>query len=141
MNAKEYMHNIRSTRRKIRAIQDQIERDRNLAGGMTAIRYDKDRVQTSPVGDRMADIVAKIIETTDKLEQEIQSFQLMEEDAISILLNLRDEHERVLTYHYLDDLEMSKVAMIMGYNERYIYDIKDRALEELEKELKKTEQN
>lgn len=137
MNAYEYMKNIQKTRRRIRSLREQIERDTVLASGVSGIRYDKEKIQTSVVGDRMAEIVAKILETTKKLEIKIQEFQIMEEDAIGVLLNLKDEHERVLTYHYLDDIEMSKVAMLMNYNERYIYDLRDKALEELQKELDK----
>ena len=139
MNAVDYMHNIRNIRRRIRSLKEQIERDTVLATGLTAIRYDKDKVQTSPVGDRMTDIVSKIIEKTKELEIEIQTFQLAEEEAISILSNLKEEHERVLTYRYIDGISWNEVSMIMGYNERYIYEIKDRAFEELQKELNKTE--
>jgi len=136
MNAKEYMHNIRKVRRRIRSLREQIERDTVLSSGLSAIRYDRDRVQTSTVGDRMAEIVAKIMETTNELEKEIHRFQLMEEDAISLLSNLKEEHERVLVYHYLDGVDWQDVADMMGYHDKYIYDVKNKALEELDEVLK-----
>lgn len=135
MNAKQYMHNIRQIRRRIRLLEEQIERDTILAAGVGAIRYDKINVQTSPVADRMADIVAKIIETTAKLKEEIHNLQIHEEELIGILCQLKEEHERVLTYHYLDGVSWSEVADRMGYEEHYIYEIKNNALIEMDKLL------
>ena len=141
MTGKEYMHKLREVRRRIRLLEEQIERDTILAAGVGAIRYDKERVQTSPEADRMADIVAKICETQDKLKNEIITLQLLEEDTIGLLVHLKEEHERVLTYHYLDGAEWSDVAKLMGYTEKYIYELKDKALDALTEVLKKTEQN
>ena len=132
MTAKEYMHNIGQIRRRIRYLREQIERDTVLASSLSAIRYDRDRVQTSPVGDRMTEIVAKIIETTHKLEKEIHDFQMLEEEASSLMSNLKEEYERVLTYHYLDGVDWQEVARMMNYHDKYIYDLKDQALNELD---------
>lgn len=140
MTGKEYMHDIRKIRRKIRLLEEQIERDTILAAGVSAIRYDKDRVQTSPVGDRMTEIVAKIIETTDKLKAEIYDLQLHEENLIGYLCQLPEEYERVLTYHYLDGVEWKDVGQMMIYADRYIYEVKERALDALTEVLNKTDQ-
>lgn len=135
MTSKEYMHQIRQIRRRIRLLEEQIERDTILAAGVGAIRYDKVNVQTSPVADRMADIVAKIIETTDKLKEEIHNLQIKEEELIGVLSQLKEEHERVLTYHYLDGASWSEVAYMVGYDEHYVYQLKDAALAEMDKFL------
>lgn len=145
MNAKEYMHNIRQIRRRIRLLEEQIERDTILAAGVGAIRYDKINVQTSPVADRMADIIAKIIETTTKLKEEIHLLQIKEEECIGLLVQIDEQYERLLTYHYLDGYDWLEVAGLMHYtNERYCYEVRDRAfaeLDELLNKLNKTEQN
>lgn len=141
MTGKEYMHDIRKIRRKIRLLEEQIERDTILAAGVSAIRYDKDRVQTSPVGDRMTEIVAKIIETTDKLKAEIYDLQLHEENLIGYLSSMPEEYERILSYHYLDGVDWPEVGMMMHYSGKYIYEVKEKALEELTKVLTRTDQN
>lgn len=133
MTGKEYMHEIRQVRRKIKLLQEQIDRDRALAEGVKGISYDKDPVQTSPVQDRMTDIIAKIIETTDDLKEEIYRLQLMEEECVGLLSQLNDEHERALSLHYLDGKSWAKVAEALDYERTAIYDLKDRALEELSK--------
>lgn len=132
------MKNIRNTRRKIRLLKEQIERDEILAAGVSAIRYDKDKVQTSAVGDRMTVIVGKIIDATAKLQEEIYMLQLQEEEAIGYLVNLKEEHERILTYHYLDGMDWKDVADLMGYTYNYIYELKQQALVELNEVLKKS---
>lgn len=139
MTGKEYMHQIKETKRTIRLIEEQIQRDTVLAQGVGAIRYDKDRVQTSPVGDRLTDIVANIIESTEELKAEIRTLQRLELEARQYLIQLSECHERVLSLHYLDGLSWSQVAVKLNYDDGYIYEVKNKALDELGKVLKESE--
>lgn len=132
MTGREYMETIQRVRRRIRLLTEQIARDYVIASEVTAIRYDKDKVQTSPIGDRMVEIVARIDETADKLKAEIERLQELESDAIHLLINLKEEHERVLTLHYIEDKGLMEVAELMGYSERYIFELRSRALIELD---------
>ena len=132
MTGREYMETIQRVRRRIRLLTEQIARDYVIASEVTAIRYDKDKVQTSPIGDRMVEIVARIDETADKLKAEIERLQELEGDAIHLLINLKEEHERVLTLHYIEDKGLMEVAELMGYSERYIFELRSKALTELD---------
>ena len=132
MTGREYMENIRMLRRDIRLLMEQVARDLVLAQGVTAIRYDVDRVQTSPVSDRMGDIVARITETTDTLYDRITLMQGIEEEARKLLLNLEVEHERVLVYRYFDEMSWASVAEQMGYSEKHLFTIQDKAFAELD---------
>lgn len=136
MTAKQYMHKITNVRRRIRLLKERIERDYYLAEGVTAIRYDKDHVQTSQVGDRMAEIIGKIIESTQDLQNEIHQLQLYEEELIGLLLQLSETSERLLSMHYLDGVTWTDIAEQMGYERQYIYELKDKALAELDEILK-----
>lgn len=141
MNAKEYMQSIRQIRREVNLLFEQIERDRALAAGVKAIRYDIDKVQTSPE-DRLSEIVAGIVENEKKLVVRIHELQEKENEIREILLCLREEHERVLVLHYIDGLLWDAVAEKLSYNERYIYELRDKALDELDaylEELNQTE--
>ena len=126
------METIRRVKREIRLLMEQIERDSVIAQGVTAIRYDVDRVQTSPVSDKMGDIVARITETTELLYDRISLLQGLEEDARRLLVNLKPEHERVLVYRYIDDMGWAQVSEKIGYNEKYIFTLRDSALNELD---------
>lgn len=141
MTGQEFMRQIKKIRRKIRLLSEQIERDTVLASGVGAIRYDKVSVQTSPIQDRMTDIVANIIQSTDEYEEQIKLLQKQEAQARSLLIQLTECHERVLSLHYLDGLSWSQVAVKLNYDDGYIYEVKDKALNELTKVLNKSEQN
>ncbi len=132
MTGRDYMETIRRVKREIRLLMEQIERDSVIAQGVTAIRYDVDRVQTSPVSDKMGDIVARITETTELLYDRISLLQGLEEDARRLLVNLKPEHERVLVYRYIDDMGWAQVSEKIGYNEKYIFTLRDSALNELD---------
>lgn len=142
LDALDYMRGIRLLRRRIKLLEEQIERDTILAAGVSAIRYDKDRVQTSPIQDRMTEIVAKIIETTDKLKESIYDLQVKEEEVIGYLTQIDEQYERILTYHYLDGIDWTEVADLMRYeNSRYVYEVRDKALQALDVVLKENKNN
>lgn len=131
MTGKEYMEQIRQVRREIRLLEEQILRDTIYASNVKAIRYDVDRVQTSPEGDRMAEIISGIVGAEDKLYKKIMHLMRKEEEARAYLLQLREEQERVLVMHYFDDLKWDDVAEQSGYSLSRVYEIKNQALNEL----------
>lgn len=131
MTGKEYMEQIRNVRREIRLLQEQILRDTVYASNVKAIRYDVDRVQTSPDGDRMADIISGIVGAEDKLYRKVKDLMKREDEARNYLLQLREEQERVLVLHYFNDLKWDDVAEQTGYSLSRVYEIKNDGLNEL----------
>lgn len=127
----EYMEHIRKVRREIRLLMEQIERDTVLASGVSAIRYDIDHVQTSPIQDRMAEIVTTIVMTAQTLHDRVHELQELETEAREVLVLLREEHERILTLHYFDGKSWTEIAETLGYNDKYLYELRDKALTEL----------
>lgn len=106
-----------------------------------AIRYDRDKVQTSP-----EDILARsAAEIADMREEMTKSWILLKNKmgyAESLIAKLDDTDEReVLRWYYLDRdsdgslLTWSRVAEVMGYNERTIYRIHGSALVHLAEKL------
>lgn len=131
MTGKEYMEQIRNVRREIRLLQEQILRDTVYVSNVKAIRYDVDRVQTSPDGDRMADIISGIVGAEDKLYKKVKDLMKREDEARNYLLQLREEQERVLVLHYFNDLKWDDVAEQTGYSLSRVYEIKNDGLNEL----------
>lgn len=91
-----------------------------------AIRYDKDKVQTSP-GDSMSKIIAEI---TD-LEKEMAAIQKRKSQQIEkidkALNSLESEEERTaLTMRYINRVSVSEIAEAMGYSEQRIYQFMNR---------------
>lgn len=140
MTGKEYMERIRNVRREIRLLEEQILRDTVYASNVKAIRYDVDRVQTSPDGDRMADIISGIVGAEDKLYKKVTDLMQKEEEARQYLIQLREEYERVLVLHYFEGLKWEDVADKIGYDDKYIYDVKNRALDALTQLLTKSDE-
>ena len=131
MTGKEYMERIRNVRREIRLLEEQILRDTVYASNVKAIRYDVDRVQTSPDGDRMADIISGIVGAEEKLHDKIRDLMKQEDEARQLLIQLREKQERVLVLHYFNDLKWDDVAEQTGYSLSRVYEIKNDGLNEL----------
>ena len=96
-----------------------------------AVRYDKDRVQSSPT-DTMADVLARV----DELDHEIE--QLRHEKAQLILEisnaieQLEDDTEKVvLTEFYIARAPMSQVADTIHYSIRRAYYYRKSGVEQL----------
>ena len=79
-----------------------------------AIRYDRDRVQSTPT-DKMADVIVRV----DELDREIE--QLRREKA-SLVIEISDDYERtVLTEFYIARAPMTEVADAINYSVRRAY--------------------
>ena len=139
MTGKEYMDEIRKIRRKVRALREQILKNTTLASSVKAIRYDIDKIQSSPDGERMTDLIAEIIAEEQKLHKEIAKLMVKEKEARDYLLKLKEEHEIILTLHYLDGISWDDIAQKRNYNEKYIYDLRKKALDELTEVLTKSD--
>ena len=90
-----------------------------------AIRYDKDKVQSSPE-DPMSKVVAEVME----LEKEMKRVQLNKsrqiakiDKAISQLES--DEERTALTMRYINRKAVKEIAEEMGYSEARIYQFMD----------------
>lgn len=102
----------------------------------SGIRYDKDKVQTSP-DDMMSRVLSKAMDMQKELEENIavlQERQLAAERKIQSLAN-SDERE-VMRYYYMDTengkpLSWEHVSVRMGYDKRHVLRIHGRALANL----------
>jgi len=101
-----------------------------------AIRYDRDKVQTSP-----ADPMAKIVAEINELEQEMNKIQLKKskqiakiDKAISALPS--DEERTALTMRYINRIPVTDIADAMGYSIKRIYQFMDRGGAQIAKGLK-----
>lgn len=101
-----------------------------------AIRYDKDRVQSSP-GDQLSDTMAKI----DEMERQVEALKA-ERSALIIRVNtmiekLENDIERaVLTEWYINRTKPPRIASNVGYSERRMYHYKKEGVKHLAEILK-----
>ncbi|MGI6721079.1 MAG: hypothetical protein ACOX4I_00760 [Anaerovoracaceae bacterium] len=136
MHAEEFLTRPREINKEIRrqeAIADEI---RNSLEPQ-AIRYDRDKVQTSPV-DPVPNMIARLDEKLTEIERlkECRYCAMLEIDRVLSLLDDQDERT-VLTHWYLMDECEEDVLEAAMCSMRTMYRIKQRGLQHVEEILMK----
>lgn len=99
-----------------------------------AIRYDKDKVQTSP-DDQMSKICAEIHELELEMAK-VQRKKFIQIEKIEKAVNaLADEERTALTMRYINRVSVSAIAEAMGYSEQRIYQFMDKGGTQIAKRL------
>ena len=101
-----------------------------------AIRYDKDKVQTSP-----EDPMAKIMSEISELEKEmvkVQHRKFVQIEKIGRALNAldSDEDRTALTMRYINRIPVTAIAEAMGYAEPTIYKFMNQGGEHIVKSIR-----
>lgn len=95
------------------------------------IRYDNDRVQTSP-SDTMAEMEVKIDEIECDICDLIDQRARFVVEAIDNVRRLQDvEEQTVLISYYFEHCGVNRIAKNMFRSRRSVYDVKDRAVRNL----------
>lgn len=101
-----------------------------------AIRYDKDRVQTSP-----EDTMGRVVSEIHEIEKEMDLIQLKRvkrikeiDKAISAIDS--DEERLALTMRYINRISVEKIAEAMGYSQKRIYQFMDQGGARIAEHLK-----
>ena len=101
-----------------------------------AIRYDKDKVQTSPE-DAMSKIVAEVTELEKEMNR-VQQRKVKQIAKIDKAINTlsSDEERTALTMRYINRIPVTDIAEAMGYSIKRIYQFMDRGGAQIAKGLK-----
>lgn len=109
---------------KIRSLRDSLE--------LSGVRYDTDRVQSSP-SDRMSAIIAEIDALEHKRDELIDGRIRAIEQIEEAVNGLSDETERTVLYmQYIGRERMDDIAETIGYSRSRLYEIRSRALRSLD---------
>lgn len=97
-----------------------------------AIRYDRDRVQTSPSNDQMDNAARRLID----IEAQINELYNEKADRIDLIFHaldqLKDERQRmILIRHYIRHERMEKIADDMNYDISWTYKLLRTGLHDL----------
>lgn len=101
-----------------------------------AIRYDKDKVQTSP-----EDAISKIVAELNLLERRMAEVQYqkakrIEEIDRQISYLASDEQRTALTMRYINRIPVTEIAEAMGYAEPTIYKLMNQGGEIISKSIR-----
>ena len=133
--ATSYLMSIRDIEKKLHNKRLELEALRYKASGAGAIRYDKDRVQTSP-DDYLAKAMIDIIEIERQIEKDEASIEKKKGKAYGIVRQMEIAEQRILIeWYYLNGLSMQETALKMSIAERTTYYLRDDALESFGKIL------
>lgn len=132
--AKAFLYSIRKEQLEINIIREQI-RQAELMLLTPAIRYDRDKVQTSP-DDPMLKLIVKLDRYEGRLIKHLNRITARREKAFAMIEQIEDADRRqVLTLFFLDErrLTMRQVGEVIGYEIAQTYRIYKAALVELDK--------
>lgn len=133
--ATSYLMSIRDIEKKLHNKRLELEALRYKASGAGAIRYDKDRVQTSP-DDYLAKAMIDIIEIEKQIEKDEASIEKKKGKAYGVVRQMEIAEQRILIeWYYLNGLSMQETALKMNIAERTTYYLRDDALESFGKIL------
>ncbi len=134
MTAKEYLNQIYLLEAKYQAKIDQAKDMRLLAESVGAIRYDKDKVQTSPTNDGMINAVSRITAADKKASDGALQLFEVKTKIISEIIQIEDEkHMRLLCLKYVHHMKLSDIADKMHFTYQYTRELHAKALEEFER--------
>lgn len=133
MTAKEYLNQIYIIEARYEAKKEQARDMRLLAESAGAIRYDRERVQTSPTADGLFTTVLKIIESeNDAIDCASQLFNI-KETIISQIINLDDaNYMRILCLKYVHHNNLTTIADKMHFTYQYTKELHKKALDSFE---------
>ena len=132
--ANKYLMQIKNADKEITEMILKISYLRYKASGAGAIRYDKDRVQTSPQ-DMMCEAVTEAVYLERQMKErhrELMNARMHTEDVIQLW---GDNYAKFIDIYYLNDGDMSDVARQIKCSDRTAYRIKLNALERFSKQI------
>lgn len=115
MTAEEYLMQVELLDVQIQQDIERLDELRNSAKGVSAIRYDKDRVQTSAAGDRLCADVCAIVGMEQRINDEIDRFYNAKERIISEIRGIRDaDAVQILYKRYVQFKNLKQISAEMG---------------------------
>lgn len=132
--ADKYLMKIRNASKEMRIMYEQILYLRYKASGMGAIRYDKDRVQTSP-SDMVCEALAEAVDMERHLSDRHRELLQMRQQAEEITQLLSENERYFIRWYYLDRVSMTETADRLHMSSRNAYRVKASALIEFSKHL------
>lgn len=132
--ADKYLQQIRNASKEINNMILQIDFLRYKASGAGAIRYDKDRVMTSPE-DMVCEAITEAVALERKLSDRHKELVQMRQNTEQIIALWDNKNSSFIESYYLSRRSMIDTARYIGCSDRNTYFIKLKALEEFAKHL------
>lgn len=128
---KEYLNQVRESDKLIDLKQKRLDELRQLSIAVRSPDYSGDRVQTSPSGDSIPRIIAKIVDLQEEINADIDRFIDLKAEVMHVVDILPSDEQEVLYAKYFEYKSMPKVAAEIPCHIRTAKHIHKKALEHL----------
>lgn len=136
MTTVEYLSQISRCEDMIERKQNEILKLDNLAHGIKSPTYDPNKVQSSLSGDKMSNIVVKLVETQEELEDLIESYIDKRKHIITQIDQIPNQISyKVLTDRYIEQKRYYEIANEIQYSEKWVRKAHARAIREFEEKF------
>ena len=136
MTTVEYLSQISRCEDMIERKQNEILKLDNLAHGIKSPTYDPNKVQSSLSGDKMSNIVVKLVETQEELEDLMESYIDKRKYIISQIDQIPNQISyKVLTDRYIEQKRYYEIANEIQYSEKWVRKAHARAIREFEEKF------
>lgn len=130
MTAKEYLSQIRKAEIMIRIRAEELQKLKENTAYISAIRYDKVRVQTSPGGSGISKAVEESVSLQLDIEKRIRKLTKKRHEIINQIEQMKNpNHVEVLKLRYIDGERFEAIACSMGYSYDHIIRMHGEALQ------------
>ena len=131
MKAKEYLSQALRLKRRYQNALEELEYIRNMASGVTAIRYDKDQIQSSPRNDQLALYMVRLESAENRaLRLSEEYFSKYEQIRMYIDMMSPQLYADVLYLRYIQGEKLWQIADELQYDYDYIRSVHGKALHE-----------
>ena len=134
MKPKEYLSKVMQLKRRYQNALEELEYVKSMASGVTAIRYDKDQVQTSPNNDQMANYMIRLEKAENralKLSEEYFDQAILIRDQINSITPCN--YSDILYLRYVQGMRLREIADELNYEYGTIRILHGKALVEFGK--------
>lgn len=136
MNADEFLKQIEKADKIIGNKLYEVQRLRLLAVS-TTVPTDREVVQTSGVSDKVGNIVAKIVDLEDEINELIDNYIDIQRLCIGVIESLENPLQYVILHkHYVQYKSFAEIAEEEHYSYDGIMKVKRKALEQVDEILK-----
>lgn len=134
MTAKEYLLQIRAYEIRIRQIETEIRRN-EVALLPGAIRYDRDRVQTTPE-DKFAEIMASVGDLILEQRRKVAELARLRDRIIDEISQVKGiGRSQVLYMRYVAGMRYEAIAYALNYSVDHVKRLHSRGLKEFERRV------
>ncbi len=145
MTGKEYLSEYRRLKGRIKTKEDQLQELRSSIESLRAIRYDKDRVQSSPDSDPMLEGMIRIEDKSNAIAKDITALTDLGDDIVHRIDRMHSPALMdLLMRRYIKGDSFEQIAVSMGYSYKTTLNYHGDALLEFEsvnEDLKLMEKN